>query len=240
MNNNPLNRFFHKMLSLDFRKADINKETEAWNRRIYRESIENQRIISRPLKELMVTAIDSETTGFHPEAGDEIISLAGVKLKGQTSVDPYDTFVMIQGTIPARIIELTGIQPTDLEGAPSLYVVLSTFMKYIDSTVLVGYYVGHDVKFLNYYLWKNYRTRLYHRVLDLKSITPILFPHCTDPTFDQVCEWFQIENQARHTALGDALAASELWQRMIYELERKDITTLQNLYEQLSLLRHHS
>jgi DNA polymerase-3 subunit epsilon len=231
--NNFFNQFFQRQV------PGINKITEAWNRSIFKEMVEQQQALTVPFEQLLVSAIDSETTGFHPEMGDEMLSLAAVHWKEKVIGDPFHSYIQIEKSLPPHISELTGIQMEDLVGAPPIEQVLPSFFQYVGSTVLIGFYVGHDTSFINYYLWKKFRKRITHRVLELKKVTDFLHPEWVHATFDDLCETYCIQNTGRHTAIGDALATAELWGNLIYELKEKGIDHLLHLYEQLSIDRKH-
>lgn len=230
------NHFFHRLLHLTGRPS---MENEAWRRSLVREAAANQKQLTAPLSSLVVAGIDSETTGFFPEHGDEMISLAAVKWSaGERDQNPFHTLIQIHSSIPENITELTGIKMEDLKLAPRLEEIMPQFFSYIGSSVLLGYYVGHDIKFMNYFLWRKYRSRITHRVLDLYGIMQLLEPSYPYPSFDEACSRFGICNPARHTAIGDALAAVSLWEKAVDELEKQGIYTLEHLYQKLSKIRH--
>lgn len=208
-------------------------QIEAWNRRISKESHEHQRELNLSLDQLSVSAIDSETTGFYPERGDEILSIAAYRWQGESWEGPYHSYVQIEGDIPTPISELTGIYPQDLLEAPPVKEVLPNFLNYIGKTVIIGYYIGHDIHFINYYLWKNFRRRIENRVLEVGKIVALLYPEYKDASFDEVCTYFQISNPHRHTASGDAHAVAELWGKLVCLLNEQGIENLLGLYKEL-------
>ncbi len=230
-----LQQMLHRMLGGTTRSA---LENEAWKRNMLREASEHHRQLKTPLNTLKVAGIDSETTGFSPEYGDEIISLAAAKWNGKDADEPFHSYVSIQSDIPLVVSELTGITKEHLHHAPSLEKVIPDFFNYVGSSVLLGYFVGHDIKFINYFLWKKHRTRITHRVLDLYGIMPLLDSKLEHATFDEACQHFGVVNTGRHTALGDALAVIELWTRIIKDLEHRDILTLEHLYQKLAKHRN--
>lgn len=230
-----LQQILHRMLGGTARSS---LENEAWKRTMLREASEHDRQLKTHLNALKVTGIDSETTGFSPKHGDEIISLAAVRWDGSLAEECFHSYVSIQSEIPPIVSELTGITREHLHEAPNLEKVIPDFFNYIGSSVLLGYFVGHDIKFINYFLWKKHRTRITHRVLDLYGIMPLLNPQLPNATFDEACQHYGVVNSARHTALGDALAVIELWSRVVEELEHQEIITLEHLYQKLAKYRH--
>lgn len=234
-----MNRMFHHFLQKFTRGSlPLVIQNEAWNRRISRESQEYQRELNLSLDQVLVSAIDSETTGFYPEAGDEIMSIAAFRWQGELWEDSYHSYVRIEGHIPAPVSELTGIYPQDLLEAPPVKVVLPAFMDYIGKTVIIGYYVGHDINFINYYLWKNFRRRIENRVLEVGKVVTLLYPEWKNASFDEVCTYFQVSNPHRHSASGDALAVAELWGKLVILLRERGIENLMGLYKELVKQRH--
>lgn len=229
-----MNQMFHQFLQKFNRKTSpADTRNEAWIRRINRESYEHQRELNLSLDQVLVSAIDSETTGFYPESGDEILSIAAFRWKGEIWEDSYHSYVRIEGQIPPPISKLTGIYPHDLLEAPPVKHVLPTFLDYIGKTVVIGYYIGHDVNFLNYYLWKNFRKRIENRVLEVGKVVTLLYPECKNASFDEVCTFFEICNPGRHSASGDAYAVAMLWEKLVILLKERGVENLLGLYKEL-------
>lgn len=53
--------------------ADLRQE--AWTRSLLQESQRHANLLQTPLRELVYTSVDIETTGFYPERGAEVISI---------------------------------------------------------------------------------------------------------------------------------------------------------------------
>ncbi|WP_167577716.1 exonuclease domain-containing protein [Ammoniphilus sp. YIM 78166] len=229
-----LQQMLHRMLG----GTRPSLENEAWKRNMLREASEHDKQLKTPLSALKVAGIDSETTGFSPEHGDEIISLAAARWSGGTADEPFHSYVSIQADIPHMVSKLTGITLEHLHQAPSLEKVIPEFFNYIGSSVLLGYFVGHDIKFINYFLWKKHRTRITHRVLDLYGIMPLLDSNLEHANFDEACQHYGVVNSGRHTALGDALAVIDLWNHIVRDLEHQEIVTLEHLYQKLAKNRN--
>lgn len=229
-----MNRMFHQFLQKFSRgSSPLNNQNEAWKRRISRESHEHQRELNLSLDQLLVSAIDSETTGFYPEAGNEILSIAAYRWQGESWGDSYHSYVQIVGQIPAPISELTGIYPQDLLEAPLVQEVLPAFLDYIGKSVIIGYYIGHDIRFINYYLSKYFHRRIENRVLEVGKVVALLYPEWKNASFDEVCTYFQISNPHRHSASGDAHAVAELWEKLVILLKAQGIENLMGLYKEL-------
>lgn len=208
---------------------------EVWIRTLMKESRKNQDVMMTPLLELDYMSLDSETTGFHAET-DHILSLAAVPIK-EGEVDSskyYYTLVNPGVSIPPFISELTGIRDEDVSTAPSLQEVIHSFLRYLGDRMIIGYYVGHDIQFLNHFLWCHYRLRLTHRVLETKKVFDLLFPEVQVQAMEDVLAFMKIEVSCRHHALYDAQMTAILWVKLIKELNRRGIKTLGELYHYLA------
>lgn len=113
--------------------------------------------VSKPddLKNNVFVCFDIETTGLNnnPAMGkmDKIIELGAVKLVGGEIVEKFSSFIACPDKLSKEIIDLTGIQDSDLVGAPEVEKVLADFFKFTDGAILVGHNVGFDYRFVSYY-----------------------------------------------------------------------------------------
>ncbi|MBO8172411.1 MAG: 3'-5' exonuclease [Bacillaceae bacterium] len=211
-------------------------QQEAWIRRTLREQKRKTDFLSTPLHRLEYVVIDTETTGFRPEHGDEIISIAAIAVKGkEISTDVFASHVKANRAIPSYVMELTGLSPKEMEQAPPFHTVITELLRIIDQRVIVGYFVGHDMAFLNHYLWKSYRSHLKNRVLEIKQIVDVLCPQLDSRQLDHVLDAFNIPIEKRHTAFGDAWMTARLWSALIEVCLQHDIRDLNELYARLSV-----
>jgi len=92
---------------------------------------------------------DIETSGFNPEL-HKIIEIAAIKVVDGVRVDSYHSLVNYKGKLSSAVIELTGINPDDLRGAPDRRTVLQEFYDFIGDYDLVGHNIA---QFDNKFLW---------------------------------------------------------------------------------------
>ncbi len=117
--------------------------------------------LSKPddLKKNVFVCFDLETTGLNnnPAMGrmDRIIELGAVKIVDGEIKEKFSTFVACPERLSKGIIELTGIEDSDLVGAPEVEQVLADFYKFVDGAYLVGHNVTFDYRFIKYYGEKN-------------------------------------------------------------------------------------
>ncbi len=113
--------------------------------------------LSKPddLKNNVFVCFDLETTGLNnnPAMGkmDKIIELGAVKIVGGEIKEKFSSFVACGERLSKEIVELTGIEDSDLIGAPEVDKVLADFYKFTDGAILVGHNVTFDYRFVKYY-----------------------------------------------------------------------------------------
>jgi len=191
-------------------------------------------VLHYPLSRLETVVFDLETTGFHPQHGDEILSFGAVKMVGSEVQEEFYTLVNSRVTVPDNISELTGITQEMIETAPSLIDGLHDFMAFAGRSVLIAHGTGHDKAFLNAALWKTSKIQLTHRILDTMMIARWLKPSLGSYGLDEVLEEANIPVTVRHHALEDAKMTAGLWQEYLRLMRHKQVGTLEELYSQLS------
>ena len=156
--------------------------------------------------------IDLETTGFNPPGGDEIISVGAVLIRGGKIHRrlSFDRLINPYRNIPENMIRLTGICPNQISKTDSIYKVMPDFLSFIGGHVLIGHTVQFDLSFLNRKL-KSCRTKIHNKSLDTADLAQALLPTLSNYSLDRVSARFNIGNEGRHTALGDALLTARLF-----------------------------
>lgn len=184
-----------------------------------------------PLTELGTAVFDLETTGFHYNHGDEILSFGAVRVDGmEVDREAFYSLARPGTAIPERIIELIGITPQAAEEAPALLQVLQDFMSFVDDRVLIAHGSAHDKAFLDAALWKTTRVHLGHRVLDTMMIARKLVPNRPISALDDWLRIYDIPIGRRHHALEDAKMTAQLWVKLIDHLAHTGVVTLGDLY----------
>lgn len=243
MNDRGFREWIGRMLSLGVPREqlpflDLTNNTsalqhEAWIRRVLKEVQKSHHDLNTPLSEITFLILDTETTGFYPNEGDRIISVAGAKTLNGNIVDMYSSHINPQREIPSVISELTGIYNRDVEHAPLLKDEIKNILAYIENGIVLGFHINHDISFLNYFLSKNYRSKLTQQTLELRQITEAI-NRLSFPSLDDALSYYSISCNERHTASGDVNAMAQLWQKILKQCSDNNIDTLHDLYSFLS------
>ena len=188
----------------------------------------------RPLRELTFVVFDTETTGLDPSGGDEIISIAGVRIvNGRImSGEQFDQYVHPGRAIPPASTQIHHITNDMVADAPPIGEVLPKFASYVSDAVLVAHNAAFDMKFI---ALKEEQTGITfdNPVLDTVLLAAHLQGQTGSLTLDALAEQFGIEipPEVRHTALGDSLATAEVLLRLIDLLEAAGVKTLREAVE---------
>lgn len=181
----------------------------------------------QPLAALTFTVFDCETTGLDPSGGDEIIQIGAVRivnsriLRGET----IDQLVDPRRSIPEAGIPIHHIHPHMVRGQPTIRQALPAFYRFAEGSVLVGHNVAFDMRFLKL---KEAATGCVfdHPVLDTLLLSSIVHPAEDSHSLEAIAARLGITIGGRHTALGDALATAEVFERLIPLLGRQGVVTL--------------
>jgi len=191
---------------------------------------------SRPLRSLSFVVFDTETTGLHPSQGDQVVSIAGVRIvNGRIlSGESFNRIVNPGRPIPAESVRFHGITDDMVKDKPPLDVVLPQFRSYSADSVLVAHNAAFDLKFLRL------RERQMGICFDNPVLDTMIFSNFLDGpdaghSLDDICERYGIVITERHTALGDSMVTAAVLLRQIEALEARGIHTLDEAVKTLDI-----
>jgi DNA polymerase III subunit epsilon len=192
-----------------------------------------------PLHELNVVVFDLETTGFHPEKGDQIISIGAVKMTGDHIMKTETFYSLVKADIQLsdEISTLTNIQNEDLQNAPTASEVLMQFFKFVHKHTLVAHHAKHEQSFMQKMTWDLLKTRFEHRIIDTSFLIRLSNPVSKSMPLEDVCSECAIEIKDRHHALGDALLTAQIWSFYLQKAQSMGYKNMREVYEQLAKIR---
>ncbi len=194
---------------------------------------------SRPLRELTYVVFDTETTGFHPYAGDELLSIGAVSIRAgvpdETNV--FHQWIRPLKPIPETVVHLTGVTEDDLRDAPDALEAIRRFLQFAQQHVLVAHNAEFDLHFLNRPIRQFCKQTLAHTTIDTLALANHLHPLKQPHSLDDLLVHYGVPVYGRHHALSDARMTAQLFVRMLDHLEECGIKTMTGLHHFLKMSR---
>ena len=118
-----------------------------------------------------------------------------------------------------------GIDAAALEGQPAIDSVLPGFHRFCEGTVLVAHNAAFDMRFLEL-KQASAGVRFVQPVLDTLLLSAAAQPGLEDHRLEAIAARLGVSVIGRHTALGDALLAGDIFLRLLPLLAERGILTL--------------
>jgi len=184
------------------------------------------------LSQLTYTVFDTETTGLDPSEGDEIIQIGAARIVNGRLLkrEVFDQLIDPQRPVSRESTQIHGISGEMLVGQPTIDRVLPEFYAFCEDTVLVAHNAAFDMRFLQ---MKEARTGIAFRqpLLDTLLLSAVISPDLQSHSLESIAERLGINIIGRHTALGDAIVAGEVFLGLIPLLAAHGVRTLREARE---------
>lgn len=189
-----------------------------------------------PLRAITYVVFDTETTGLRPDAGDQIVSIAGVRIVNGRILtgESFNRIVHPGRPIPAESIKFHGITDEMVQDKPPLQVVLPQFKAFCADAVLVGHNVAFDLKFLRM-KERDCGVAFDNPALDTMLLSAYVDDSDRNQTLDAIAGRYGIHATDRHTALGDSLTTAAVLLRLIDALEARGLRTFDDAVKTLNI-----
>jgi CRISPR-associated protein Cas2 len=159
--------------------------------------------------------IDIETTGFSPEK-NEILELAAIKIENGEMQDKFSALIKIEGQIPKKIEDLTGITNTiATESGVSLPHALSLFLEFIGTDPLVAHNARFDIGFLNAACRRHALNAIANECTDTLALARATVAGVGQYTLKALCEYFGHEGGSYHRGLDDCVHTWRLYEKLM-------------------------
>ena len=160
---------------------------------------------------------DTETTGTSPEE-NRIIEIGAVKWNDGTVVDRFQQLVNPQRSIPGRITKLTGITTGMVFEAPTIDDVLPAYLDFLGEGILTAHNLSFDKDFLDAELGRLGRDQIPNETLCTVRLARRLLPGLDSKGLSRLTQFYDIDVDGRHRALGDAEATGIVLRRLLSQL----------------------
>lgn len=182
----------------------------------------------------MYAIVDIETTGGYATQGC-ITEIAIVLHNGSSIEGKYETLINPQMPIQKYVQSMTGITNAMVANAPLFEEVAGNIYNLLKDRVFVAHNVNFDYSFVTHHL------RVAGYSIDLPKICTVklsrkIFPGIPKYGLGSLCRHFNIENNARHRAAGDALATTQLFEILLAHDKQKEIANLSKRRKALQYL----
>lgn len=181
-----------------------------------------------PLVAIDAVAFDTETTGLDVRSA-ELIEIGAVRLAGGVLLPgtTYRSLIRPNGRISPDSSRIHGIDDAMLEGAPGFADVWLQFDEFSRESVLIGHTIGFDLAILERELVRHNLTWRRPRMLDTQLLAQIAIPRIGKASLDDLAARLDVEIAGRHTALGDARLAAQVFLALVPLLLNSGIRSLE-------------
>ncbi|MCL7489670.1 MAG: exonuclease domain-containing protein [Desulfobulbaceae bacterium] len=184
----------------------------------------------QPLSCLNYVVFDTETTGFRPSEGDEILSIAAVRIVNGRILggERFERLIKPRRPIPESSAPFLEITEDMLQDKPPVEVVLPQFKAFVNDAVLVAHNGAFDMNFFRR-MEDDSGVVFDNPVVDTLLLALLFDPQQTDYTLESIGRWLSIEVMANRTILDDCFFTAQIFLGMLDLLAEQGITTLGDL-----------
>ncbi len=178
------------------------------------------------LRALEYVVVDTETTGGSALRGHRVTEVAAVRMAYDgTVLEEFSSLVNPERPIPAFISSLTNITWEMVRDAPRFEEIAPAVARILEGGVFVAHNAAFDWRFLSWELERATGVPLQAPVLCTVRLARKVVPEVASRSLDALCYFFNLQNEARHRAYGDARVTAALLGRLFARVEEREIVT---------------
>lgn len=185
------------------------------------------------LRSISWAVVDVETTGGSAYGGDRVMEVAIVHVRDGVATTAAEFLINPQRPIPAFVSRLTQIDWRMVSEAPTFGDLADIIRGALDGHVFVAHNARFDWRFLSMELQLATGTPLAGKPFCTVRFARKLLPHLPRRSLDALSWYYDVPNDARHRAGGDARATAQILMRMLADARRQDMDTWDQLQEML-------
>jgi DNA polymerase III epsilon subunit family exonuclease len=181
------------------------------------------------LESATYVVVDLETTGLSP-GSSSICEIGAVRVRGLELEERFETLVNPRRPLPAAIAALTGIDPSELRGAPPVELAVRRFLEFAGDAVLVAHNARFDIGFLDREVERLTGRRIAAPVVDTVWLARrVLAGRVARVGLASLAHFFGTSTRPCHRALADAEATAEILLALIGLAQERGASTVAEL-----------
>jgi len=208
----------------------IEGEPEFYNFDLFlpRPVLEREDLLQAELADLDYVVVDTETTGLQLSHGDRVVSISAIRIqRGRIqNSDIFNTLVNPGRPIPPESTEIHGIDDRMVADAPAMSEVYPQFVEYLGNSILVAHNAAFDKQCLDMAAAETGLPPIDNPVLDTIFLSYALHKEIEGHSLDAIAERMGITIEGRHSSLGDARAAAQIFLGLMILLPGRGVRTL--------------
>jgi len=186
------------------------------------------------LRTLEYVVVDVETTGGSTRTGHRITEIAALRVAHDGRIlEEFTTLVNPERPIPSFISALTNITWDMVCDAPRFHEIAWEVERMLAGRIFVAHNASFDWRFLSWEIEHATGLAPESRVLCTVRLARQVVPEVGSRSLDSLAYYFNLANEARHRAYGDARVTAALLGRLMARLEERDVASWQALEELL-------
>lgn len=180
-----------------------------------------------PLIAIAAVAVDTETTGLDA-ARARILQIGAIGISGGRIEQErrFDVLVDPGEPVPPASSRIHGITDERLAGQPDFSAAWARFRDFVGERILIGHSIGFDLAVMERECRVAGLPWTKPRALCTRLLATVANPGLADHSLETVAAWLGVEIADRHTALGDAVAAGDVFVALLPELRKRNVRTL--------------
>lgn len=160
--------------------------------------------------------------------------IAIIKFDGEKELDRFETLINPEMSIPYHITRLTGITNEMVSDAPKFYEIAKIIVEFTEGSIFVAHNVFFDYNFIQAEFRELGYTFKAPKMCTVRLARKI-FPGHKSYSLGNICHDLGIAITARHRAMGDAQATTQLFKLMIKKSPDLITTTEEKSAKRISL-----
>ncbi len=175
---------------------------------------------------------DIETTGLSVH-NCKITEIGAVRFENGEVKEVFNTFADPGEHIPENITKLTGITDDMVKGAPSQAEAVKSFLDFAGESILVAHNANFDASFIRKAA-EDAKLSFPNTYLDTVALSRYLNPDLKNHKLDTLADHYELGKFNHHRASDDAEMLARILDKMLGQLSKDGLRTLEELTREMS------